>query len=135
MLPQTVQTEGRAYSEGLRYVANGLVATGVHYMVLVFNLHVLNMPSAGFANFFAAIFGITASFLGSRYFVFRRWEENIIRQAVKFGLLYAAIAMLHGLILFAWTDVGHFDYRIGFLFGLVLQVVLSYTGNKRLVFR
>lgn len=123
-----------AAAETIRYVINGVAATGVHYTALLINLHVLGIASAGLANLLAALVGITASFLGSRYFVFRGHTESLLRQAAKFGLLYGAIALLHGLVLYLWTDLAGFDYRIGFLFALVLQVALSYWGNKRLVF-
>jgi putative flippase GtrA len=119
----------------VRYVINGLVATAVHYSVLTTNLQVFKMPSAGVANFFAAMAGICTSFLGSRYFVFRKLGEKILHQATKFGLLYALIACLHGALLYAWSDVMKLDYRIGFLMATGLQVVLSYWGNKVLVFR
>lgn len=121
--------------ELLRYVINGLVATLVHFGVLSFNLNVLHFSSAGFANLLAAVFGITASFLGSRYFVFPHTGERILVQVIKFGGLYAAIALLHGLILFIWTDRYGFDYRLGFLIATGFQVSLSYVGNKFLVFK
>ncbi|PSM19729.1 MULTISPECIES: GtrA family protein [Nitratireductor] len=122
------------FREVLRYVVNGLAATLVHYGALSFNLAVLDIPSAGLANFLAAIVGITASFLGSRYFVFRKTEEPILRQMVKFGGLYGAIALLHGLVLLVWTDfLGH-DFRIGFVIATAMQVSLSYAGNRFLVF-
>jgi len=117
-----------------RYILNGLVATAIHYGVLSFNLRVLGMPSAGVANFVAAWFGIAASFVGSRYFVFRKASAPWAHQALRFLILYASIACLHGLLLFAWTDVLHLDYRIGFLIATVLQTMLSYVGNKLLVF-
>ena len=119
----------------IRYVINGVVATAVHYSVLTFNLKVLQVSYAGVANFFAAIFGITVSFLGSRYFVFRRTDEPIIAQGIKFSVLYGLIALLHGLVLFALTDQLRIDYRIGFLVATVLQVLLSFVGNKVLVFK
>lgn len=119
----------------VRYIINGLAATAVHFAVLSFNLQVLAMPSAGLANMLAAIAGISASFLGSRYFVFRSLDQAIIRQAVKFGLLYAMMAILHGLVLYLWSDVGRLDYRTGFLMATGLQVMLSYWGNKTLVFK
>lgn len=121
--------------EILRYVSNGLIATGVHYGVLSVNLQILEMQSAGLANLIAAILGIATSFLGSRYFVFRNHEGGLYRQARSFLLLYAFIASLHGLTLFLWTDVSGFDYRIGFLLATCIQVAISYWGNKRLVFK
>lgn len=122
-------------AEVSRYAINGLIATAVHYGVLTANLSLLRFESAGLANFVAAIFGITMSFLGSRYFVFERSSESILQQAVKFSGLYGAIAVLHGLILWVWTDWQGLDYRTGFLLATCLQVSLSYLGNKFLVFK
>lgn len=121
--------------EVLRYVVNGLVATAVHYAVLTLNLEVLGFSSAGMANFVAALFGITASFLGSRYYVFRSTEDPILVQLLKFGSLYGAIAVLHGLVLWLWTDQIGLDYRVGFVIATGLQVSVSYFGNKYLVFK
>jgi putative flippase GtrA len=120
--------------ELVRYVINGLAATGVHYGMLTFNLKVLGITSAGLANLLAAVFGITASFLGSRYFVFRDVSGPVLTQATKFGGLYAVIALFHGVVLLCWTDWLGFDYRIGFVLATLLQMSLSYVGNKRLVF-
>jgi len=122
-------------AEIIRYVINGLVATVIHYGVLTANLSLLEFKSAGLANFVAAIFGITASFLGSRYFVFNRTAENLLQQAVKFSGLYGAIAILHGLLLWVWTDWNGFDYRIGFLLITAIQVSVSYLGNRFFVFK
>lgn len=121
--------------EILRYVVNGLVATLVHYGVLSANLNLLAFQSAGWANFVAAIFGIATSFLGSRYFVFHQTAQSVLQQAIKFCGLYAAIAVLHGLLLWVWSDLNGFDYRIGFLIATFVQVSLSYLGNKFLVFK
>jgi putative flippase GtrA len=121
--------------EIFRYGINGLAATAVHYIVLTFNLKVIELPSAGLANLIAALFGITASFLGSRYFVFPGTGDNIFAQAAKFSVLYGAIAILHGLVLLVWTDWIGNDYRVGFLLATSLQVLGSYFGNKFLVFR
>lgn len=121
-------------AELTRFVINGVLATAVHYGVLSFNLHVLQIPSAGLANFLAAWFGIAASFVGSRFFVFRHKSSPWLPQALRFLTLYLSIACLHGLLLFVWTDTFHLNYSIGFALATVLQTVLSYTGNKLLVF-
>lgn len=130
----TADSASSEFGRVARYVVNGLAATAVHYGVLSFCLDVLKLPSAGLSNLIAACFGISVSFLGSRYFVFRRPDEPIGRQAARFGSLYAVIAVLHALVLALWTDVLGFDYRWGFLLATGLQVALSYWGNKRLVF-
>ena len=127
--------EDSAQARMLRFGVNGSVAAAAHFAALWFNLRVLEMPSAGVANLCAAIVGITASFVGSRYFVFRRAAENIVRQAAKFGLLYASAAALHGGVLYLWTDLAGLDYRGGFTIALLLQIVLAYYGNARIVFK
>jgi putative flippase GtrA len=118
-----------------RYIINGLLATLVHYTALTANLKLLGFQSAGIANFMAAAFGITASFLGSRYYVFRSQRENIFLQAARFSGLYFAIAVLHGLVLLTLTDWRGLDYTISFLIATGMQVSLSYAGNRYLVFR
>lgn len=124
-----------AQGEIQRYILNGIVATIVHFIVLTINIDILNFNSAGIANLVAALFGIAASFLGSRYFVFRRTQGNLLPQIIKFSGLYGFIAILHGIILWLWTDWVGLDYRAGFLIATVLQVSLSYLGNKFLVFK
>jgi putative flippase GtrA len=119
----------------VRYAINGLVATAVHFGVLQINLKLLGIPSAGLANFIAAFFGIAVSFIGSRYYVFHGHQQSILQQASKFGLWYGVIACLHGLVLYAWTDLQGWDDRLGFLLATMLQVSLSYWGNKYLVFK
>lgn len=118
-----------------RYIVNGLIATIIHYAALSFNIHYAGIESAGISNIVASFFGITASFLGSRYFVFPDSTGNPFSLMIRFSGLYVAIAVLHGITLGIWTDLCDFDYRIGFLIATAMQVSLSYIGNKRLVFK
>jgi putative flippase GtrA len=118
----------------IRYLINGLAATAIHFSVLWFNLRVLGLPSAGLANAIAALFGISASFLGSRHYVFQATAHPVSAQAWRFALLYGALALMHGLVLYFWTDRAGLDYRVGFLFATGMQMVCSYFGNRFLVF-
>ena len=117
------------------YIVNGLVATAVHFAVLWTNINVLKMPSAGAANLVAAVAGIATSFAGNRWFVFGARGQPIVSQATRYLVLYAAIALMHGGVLWLWSDVSHLDYRVGFVIVTSLQFVLSFLGNRYLVFR
>lgn len=119
----------------VRYIINGLLATALHFAILTFNLEVLHLPSAGVANFIAASIAITFSFFSSRHFVFRATHAPMLPQVMAFGVLYALLAVAHGVILYLWTDRAGFDYRIGFLLATCVQVAGSYIGNKRVVFK
>ena len=125
----------RDLSQIVRYGVNGVVATSIHYGVLVFLLEQLQVRSAAVANLVAAGFGISTSFLGNRYFVFRETELVILTQVWRFSLLYGLIALVHACILFIWTDMYQFDYQDGFVLATVAQFILSYVGNRFLVFR
>ncbi len=120
--------------EFTRYVVNGLFATVVHFIVFQFSFVVIGIQSAGLSNMFGAIFGIASSFLGSKYFVFPhcsgRWEHEL----TKFILLYSTVAVSHGAILFAWTDVGKLDPMAGFGVATIFQLMCTFIGNKYLVF-
>jgi putative flippase GtrA len=121
--------------QSIRYIINGLIATAVHFLVLTFNLEVLDWSSAGVANLVAAVFGISASFIGSRYYVFKGSLEPLVKQLYRFMLLYAAIAILHGLLMYVWVDLYLQNYMIGFVLATAMQVACSYIGNKVLVFK
>ena len=121
--------------QSVRYLINGLAATAVHFAVLTFNLQVLGWGSAGIANLVAAVFGITTSFLGSRYFVFQGSVEPLLKQIYRFIFLYAAIALLHGALMYVWADHYHLNYIAGFVVATGMQVLCSYWGNKRMVFK
>jgi putative flippase GtrA len=118
-----------------RYLVNGCVATGVHFVVLVFSMQVLNWSSAGAANGLAALFGIATSFVGSRYYVFKHSFETAASQVTKFLMLYLCIALLHAGVLLVWTDYYQLNYVIGFFVATLMQLMLSYWGNKVLVFK
>ncbi|MGE6781538.1 GtrA family protein [Ensifer adhaerens] len=120
--------------EVARFVGNGVLATGIHFAILTFGIEVLHIPSAGLANFIAAFFGITASFLGNRYFVFRSRSEQIWVQAKSFAFLYVTIACFHAALLLVCTDWLKFDFRVSFVFATCLQIIISYIGNRFFVF-
>lgn len=120
--------------EFARYVLNGLFATIVHFIVFQFSLLVIGLPSAGLSNAIGAVFGISSSFLGSRYFVFGHCRGRWGYELSKFLLLYVTVAASHGIILFAWTDIGGLDPIPGFAVATVFQLACTFLGNKYLVF-
>lgn len=119
----------------LRFIANGLVAAGVHFGLLYCFLKILDFSSAGASNLLAAVGGVTVSFIGNRHFVFRAASRPVLGQAGRFLLLYSATTLMHGLVLLGWTDIAGQDYRVGFLIATGLQLIMSFLGNRLLVFK
>lgn len=122
-------------SQPVRYLINGLAATAIHFLVLTINLKYLNWSSAGLSNLVASVFGICASFIGSRYFVFQNSSESLLDQIYRFILLYLSIALLHGALMYLWVDMYALNYILGFGVATAMQVLFSYFGNKLMVFK
>lgn len=130
-----IQNKNILEFEIVRYILNGVFATIVHYTALVVNIDLIGFEYIGLANFVAALVGITASFIGNRYFVFKSSKSHIVKQTLFFYLLYFFIALIHGAILFLWSDFYDYDYRIGFVIASIVQFILSFIGNKFIVFK
>lgn len=122
--------------EPIRFAINGLVATLFHFFILSFILAIFQLTFAAVAGLVASLFGIMASFLGNRYFVFRAAKSGLtISQISKFVPLYLTMSFFHTGALFFLTDIGGIDYRASFFAATSLQVLVSYACNKQLVFR
>ena len=119
----------------VRYLVNGSVATVVHFIALYLLVEIALTPSVGVANLVASVFGIGSSFLGNKYYVFAAGLSPMRRQLVLFVSFYALLALMHGSILYLWSDVLRFHYFSGFAIALVIQVVLGYAVNKHVVFK
>lgn len=119
----------------MRFVINGLVATGVHFAVLTLLVEVVHVPSKGVANLLAASVAIVASFLGNRYLVFAATKARASAQLWRFVLLNVAIALLNGGLMAVWSDLLKLDYRVGFVLISAVQFILSFLGNRFLVFK
>jgi putative flippase GtrA len=83
----------------------------------------------------ASVFGIASSFLGNRYFVFHNSDEPFNKQITRFIALSVTLAVVHGFVMYISTDVYGSDYRISFLLATVIQTILSFLGNKIMVFK
>lgn len=116
-----------------RFVANGVFATGVHYGLLALMLETGLVRLAGVANGLAALVGISVSYAGNKYFVFRSGVSHA-RAMPRFLLLYGFVALLHALFLFVWTDVWGRAYTAGFVGATALSLIATYLGNRLLVF-
>ena len=58
-----------------------------------------------------------------------------LKQVYRFIFLYAGIAVLHGALMYVWADHYRLNYIAGFVVATGMQVLCSYWGNKRMVFK
>ena len=120
--------------EVMRFTANGLVATGVHYLVLHTCVELLNFALVGLANFLASVVGILMSFAGNKYYVFKSLGGPTKSQLVRFIIFYAVIAFIHGAFLYLWSDVLNKGVNSGFVVAVMIQFLLGYLSSKFFIF-
>jgi len=87
------------------------------------------------ASFWASLVGIGLSFLGNRFIVFNSAHQKIVSQLSKFVTLYLIVALLHGGLLFIWSDIWNYNYNYGFIIAVFIQVFLGYVANRHIVFK
>ena len=118
----------------IRFAVNGLVATAIHYIVLVALVEGANVTPIALATIIAANCGIAASYLGNRNFVMR--AEIPHREAItRFLVCYAAVIGVHGALMALWADWAGLDYNIGFVLFTVVAAGVTYLSNRFYVFR
>ena len=119
----------------LLFLVNGIIATIVHFSVLLVIFGVMRLGSAGAASLIASAVSSLVSFLGNKYFVFKIHRDSVVLQASRFTALYLMVAFFHGGFLLTWTDWFDWNYKVGFLVAVCFQVGIGYFGNKYYVFR
>lgn len=116
-----------------RFVLNGVAATIVHYTVLSSLIEIAHLPSVGVANGIASLFGISASYLGNKLFVFCSDQQHT-RTLPRFVAVYVLVALLHALVLAVWTDLAGLPYTVGFLIATAGSMILTFFCNRFFVF-
>jgi len=117
----------------VRFTINGLVATGVHYLVMVFAIHVLNITWYSLAYAFAFLFAVVTSFWGNKRFVFKSRQVQDF-QFVKFVVLYLGLLVMTSLTMWMVSDYGGLHYNAGFIIAVTMQFIGGYLGSRYLIF-
>ena len=131
----TVGDRAGLRGEALRFVLNGAAATAVHFAVFLAAAAALGSGLHGVANGVGAAFGIAASFIGARLYVFPHRRGDWRRQLARFLPLYGALACCSALFMYLWSDVSGLNKELGFLGAMAAQSLASFVGNRLLVFR
>ena len=118
-----------------RYVVNGAAATVIDFSTLHLASAALGEGMTWLAGGIGAAVGITASFLGSRYYVFPHRRGDWRVEVARFLPLYGMLALVRMALFYVWSDVYGLDQNIGFIIATGVQVVATFFGNKYLVFR
>ena len=130
----SIDRRDRYFGRSRWFGLNGLVATAIHYIVLVVLVEGAGVSPISLATIIAANCGITASYLGNRSFVMRARVRH--REAIsRFLVCYTALIVVHGTLMALWADRAGLDYNIGFVLFTAIAAGVTYLLNRFCVFR
>jgi len=124
----------------IKFILNGLLATGVHYVTMLLLSHYV-IAIYAIAYGVASVFGMLTSFLGNKFFVFTSANQNraqyngTFSQLRSFLILYGLIMLICSLLMGVLSDLLHINYNLSFIMALCVQTLLGFFGNKRYVFK
>lgn len=118
----------------LKFIFNGLFATLIHFVVFSSLYAFVFTHSAAISNGIGVAFGIAASYLGNRYFVFQSNKSSLVL-IPKFLILYLVTALIHTTFIFLWTDMAAWNPYLGFIVATGVTTFIAYLGNDTFVFK
>lgn len=119
--------------EASRFLINGMFATALHFGILFSLIEICGLTAVGVANGLASLCGTAGSYIGCKYFVFDRRLPSM-QTLPKFLLLYAAVALVHAMVLTVWSDILCLNYSFGFIISTAIATVLAFFGSRSFVF-
>lgn len=124
--------ESAVVRQGLRFAIVGVIATTVHYAILIGLVEALNATPL-VATTLGYCVGIVVSFALNRRYTFAA-QNNVASRFVKFVVLYASGAVLNGAVMSALMQAGAF-YLVAQIGATALVLIWNFAGARYVVFR
>jgi len=122
----------RIYKEILKFSASSLISFVVDYILFsVLSFTPLGTP---LANVIARVISSVVNFTINKKFVFKS-KGNLLRSALKYFLLAAAILVGNTLVLYLFTDVLHVFPMVAKIITEVLFFMINWVIQRRFVFK
>lgn len=121
-------------SQARRFAIVGLVATAVHFSVIVIVVDLFRVSNATLATFLGTCVGIVISYLGHHRYTFSAVGEHRQR-FVTFVAAYGAVMTLHAGLMYLLTEKFGLSYAIPFVAATGISTLITFVLNRQVVFR
>ena len=122
-------------SQGGRFALIGVIATLVHFVVIVLLVEILGLLTPTPSTVIGSIFGITVAYLGNYWFVFRLDDQRHDLYAPRFVVTYLGVMAIHAGMMYLFVDVLYLKYAYGFIVATVFSATTTFLANRLVVFR
>jgi len=123
----------RALMQFSRYITTGLLAAAVEYMLLVALTEWVGLWYLT-SNSIAYISGFLISFLLNRFWSFKS-KDNIVKQLVLYGILFAINFVLTNALMYALTSILGILYLISKIFVMGIVVIWNFIIYKKIIYQ
>lgn len=121
--------------ERFKFLAGGLFNTVISYLLSIYIFYTFSdLFSTIFLLIFIYAISICIAFSVYNFFVFKS-VGNVFSNFIKFILFYAFISIFSILTLWFLVDFLFVEYWAAQFVVLVFTVLLSFSGNKKFVFK
>lgn len=117
-----------------RFAIVGLIATSLHFLVIVLAIHLFALPSTTLATMLGTCVGILTSYLGHHRYTFAA-EGRHRRRFSMFIAAYGVVMALHAGLMYLLSDRLGLTYAIPFLIATAISALVTFVLNREVVFR
>ncbi|MES9967875.1 MAG: GtrA family protein [Sedimenticola sp.] len=121
-------------SRGSRFALVGILATLVHYLVIVMLVDLLGWMGPTPATVVGSIFGIATAYAGNYLYVFGLSDRKHDHYAPRFVFTYLSVMAIHAGMMYLFADILGLRYEYGFVVATLFSATTTFIANH-FVFR
>jgi putative flippase GtrA len=120
--------------KGARFVLVGLVATLVHYLVILCLVDLLNLLDPTPATVVGSVFGIATAYVGNYHYVFGVDDNRHDHYVPRFVITYLIVMTIHASVMYLFVELLLLPYELGFITATALSAITTFAANNLVVF-
>ena len=120
--------------KGARFVLVGLVATLVHYLVILCLVDLLSLLEPTPATVVGSVFGIATAYVGNYHYVFGVDDKRHHHYVPRFVITYLIVMSIHASVMYLFVEILLLPYELGFITATALSAMTTFVANNLIVF-
>ena len=120
--------------KGTRFVLVGIIATLVHYLVILCLVDLLSLLEPTPATVVGSVFGIATAYIGNYHYVFGVDDKRHHHYLPRFVITYLIVMIIHASVMYLFAEILLLPYELGFITATALSAMTTFMANNLIVF-